>query len=89
MNIYPYQSIIYNFEYEYTDGGVLDRVFRTTTMDITIENRLLHVYFERKMVSGDFKSLEANYPYLMVLPVIFLIILVIKRTKSKNNGRIK
>ncbi|MBN1329989.1 MAG: hypothetical protein JXA54_11000 [Candidatus Heimdallarchaeota archaeon] len=84
---YPYEKMIFTFELEYTDGGILKNYLNDISYSITIDNITNIVHEYTHIVYGELKALSANFAYLSIIPALLTIVIGSKFASTKRRNR--
>lgn len=85
FDYYPYENFVYQFEFSYTDGGVLSKFFLNSEISISDEDGQRDIISLVEYDLGGVQSLTANFSPLLVLPSIFLVAIVVKIVCKKES----
>ncbi|NHJ87825.1 MAG: hypothetical protein FK734_20350 [Asgard group archaeon] len=84
---FPYDEILFSFDLEYTDGGILKNYLMEISYTRTLNNITSSIQQLVHIVSGSLKSLTADFAYLSVIPALFVITIAVKFAANKRRNR--
>lgn len=89
-NLYhPYEKATISYDIEYTKGGVLNRYQLNGYSNCTYTDYMSEYSMSQLTVLGGVKSLEGNFPFLVIFPAIFFVAIFARKIKQENNRRVR